>query len=254
VRHAVAVDSEQPSEGTEFSAVAAADRSKYDSSFVSTNDLKKDLLRKCAVCDRGYGATTGERELIQSLVTQLAAQSPTMTPAAGIEGSDPIAVRGAWRLVYTSAIDVLSLAANPVSSIGGVYQNILDDGIITNIIDVLNPRALSILPPTLNLDSTLRLKVQTRARERGPSRVGLVFEKITVSPQKFLGNDVSFLPAPTIDLPAFNSAASAESPAYFDIEYLDDDLLVIKQNTAAGVDGGLFIQVKVDPTREPVPF
>jgi hypothetical protein len=46
-----------------------------------------------------------------------------------------------------------------------VYQHVQNEGIITNIIDVLNPRALSILPPTLNLDSTLRLKVQTRARE-----------------------------------------------------------------------------------------
>lgn len=84
--------------------------------------------------------------------------------------------------------------------------------------------------------------------------MGLVFEKITISPQKLFGNDVSFLPAPTIDLPDFTSAASADSPAYFDIVYLDEDLLVIKQNTAAGVDGGMFIQVKVDPSREPVPF
>jgi hypothetical protein len=90
--------------------------------------------------------------------------SPTKDPAAGIEGSGAIPVRGAWRLIYTSAVDVLSLAANPISSIGGVYQNVENDGVITNIIDVLNPRALSILPPTLNLDSTLRLKVQTRAR------------------------------------------------------------------------------------------
>jgi len=206
------------------------------------------------VCDRGYGATTGERDIIDGLVRSLAAVNPTMTPAAGIEGSSDIVVRGAWRLIYTSAIDVLSLAANPVSSIGGVYQNVEDDGIITNIIDILNPRALSILPPTFKVDSTLRLKVQTRARERGSSRVGLVFEKITISPQKFLGNDVSFLPAPTIDLPAFNSAASADSPAYFDIEYLDDEVLIIRQNTAGGVDGGLFIQVRVDPATEPVPF
>ena len=81
----------------------------------SINDLKKELLRKCAVCDRGYGATTGERDLIQSLVAQLSAVSPTLMPAEGIEGSSNIAIRGAWRLVYTSAIDVLSLAANPVS-------------------------------------------------------------------------------------------------------------------------------------------
>lgn len=59
---------------------------------------------------------------------------------------------------------MLSLAANPISSIGGVYQKVQDDGVITNVIDVLNPRALSILPPTVNLDSTLRLEVQTRAR------------------------------------------------------------------------------------------
>lgn len=37
--------------------------------------------------------------------------------------------------MYTSALDVLSLAANPVSSIGGVYQNVEDNGIITNMYD-----------------------------------------------------------------------------------------------------------------------
>ena len=192
--------------------------------------------------------------VIDGLVRSLAALNPTMTPAVGIEGSSNMVLRGAWRLIYTSAIDVLSLAANPVSSIGGVYQNVQEDGIITNIIDILNPRALSILPPTVKVDSTLRLKVQTRARERGPSRVGLVFEKVTISPQKFLGNDVSFLPAPTIDLPALNSAARTDSPAYFDIEYVDDEVLIIRQNAAGGIDGGIFIQVRVNPATEPVPF
>jgi hypothetical protein len=39
-----------------------------------------------------------------------------------------------------------------------------------------------------------------------------------------------------------------------DIKYLDEDLLVIQQNRAGGVDGGIFIQVKVDSASEPVPF
>ena len=62
--------------------------------------------------------------------------------------------------------------------------------------------------------------------------------------------------SPTIDLPSVsaNGGNSADSPAYFDIEYVDDELLIIRQNTAGGVDGGIFIQVKVDPTLEPVPF
>ena len=157
----------------------------------STTSLKQQLLRQCAVCDRGYGASTSERDQIEELVRRLASACPTPTPAAGLEGSGDMALRGAWRLIYTSAIDVLSLAANPVSSVGGVYQNVREDGVIDNLIDILNPRALSILPPSLGIDSTLRLKVRTRARERGPARVGLIFEKVSVLPMRFLGMDTS---------------------------------------------------------------
>ena len=70
-------------------------------------------MRQCAVCDRGYGASTSERDQIEELVRRLASACPTPTPAAGLEGSGDMALRGAWRLIYTSAIDVLSLAAIP---------------------------------------------------------------------------------------------------------------------------------------------
>jgi hypothetical protein len=38
----------------------------------------------------------------------------------------------------------------------------------------------------------------------------LVFERVTVSPQRFLGNDVSFFPSPSFNLPSLNAAASAD--------------------------------------------
>lgn len=227
---------------------------EMDPSIHVRKGLKNELLQRCAVCDRGFAATLSERDSIDSLVLQMKEINPSAAPAAGIEGYDATVIRGAWRLVYTSAIDVLSLAANPVSTIGGVYQYIQEAGIITNIIDILNPRAVLLLPPTVKVDSTLRLKVQTRARELSPKRIGLNFEKVTISPQKLFGNDVSFLPEPTIDLPSIPSQQGDDTPAYFDVEYVDEEMLIIRQNTAGGVDGGIFISVKVDPAREPVPF
>lgn len=97
-----------------------------------------------------------------------------------------------------------------------------------------------------------------------PNRVGLVFEGLKLQPIELLGQRVDNLPPLSVDftfpqnivrrladfVPGLDSLglgggggeASADAPGYFDVEYLDDELLIIRQQAP----GGRFALVKVD--------
>ena len=108
-------------------------------------------------------------------------------------------------MAYTSALDVLSLAANPISSVGAIYQDARNLPIIVNVIDQ-NPRLLSLLPATAKVQSTLRLKVMTRAKRRSTVRVGLDFETVMIEPKSLLGQ----VPSPRPHPPSTDAYVRAE--------------------------------------------
>lgn len=226
----------------------------------SANSLKTRIFAACAASDRGFAASTADRAEIEALLEEISPLSPIEEPARGIlEGADDAPLKACWRLVYTSASDVSNLSANPIAAPGGIYQDARNLPVIMNVIDT-KPRALDNLPPAAAaaVATATRLNVQTRARPRGPSRVGLSFESIEVEPLQLLGMDLpSWLPPLKVDLPqlgldlqrqVFGVSAdedprdSASNPAFFDIMYLDDDFLVIKQ----GSPGGMFAAIKVN--------
>ena len=121
-------------------------------------------------------------------------------------------------------------------------------------------RLLANLPPDAasKLATTTRLRVQTRARPRSATRVGLSFERVGAEQLAILGQEVpDWLPKPKVDLPQigldvqrqiFNVGDdedprdAASNPAFFDVMFLDEELLVIKQ----GSPGGMFAAVAVD--------
>lgn len=228
--------------------------------------LKLQLLRVCAACNRGFGASMADRTNVDVLLAQLNQLNPTLDSTVGVTGSDAAApawrgrglensaesdgtiasgpLEGVWRLVYTNASDVLSLDVNPIAGVGPISQEISLPGSVTNVIDFY-PRAASLLPPGL-LRSSTRLRVMTRATARSMTRVGLTFERVAVEPRALLGADISsLLPALSIPLPRLPGsdragADSASSPAFFDVTYLDRELLVIQQNEP----GGVFVAVR----------
>jgi hypothetical protein len=151
-------------------------------------------------------------------------------------------------MVYTTAFDVLSLAASPFTFLQGIYQVIKRDGTSLNVID-LAPRIQLILPVPLQEDgrltSTFRARVFTTAKARSENRVGLTFKKVAVGPSKFSNFDVSKLPKFGIDFPQSTNVGAGDNaedndPGFFDILYLDDDCLVIKQNAP----GGIFVNIR----------
>jgi len=234
-------------------------------------DLQRsELKRKFLVLssyDRGYGATQTSRLSASNIIDRLKALNPTTNASRGIDGDNEdeteIPIKGIWQMIWTTAQDVLLLNASPFSTVGAIYQVITDPPIITNVIDLI-PRYQALLPPNV-ASSLLRLEVTTRARSKidYPNRIGLTFEKVMAQPKQILGlNDVdSFLPPLRFNLPSLSFILSAipkeirsslnidtdndggdNSPGYFDVIYLDHEMLVIQQNAP----GGIFVLVKSD--------
>ena len=221
--------------------------------------LKAQLFRVCAMCNRGFGASERDRASVSSILEQLCQTSPCSEPVAGVTGSeaskrwkgrgfeldynDPTIangpLEGVWRLIYTNATDVLSLDSNPFfAGVGEVSQEISLPNRIVNVID-LYPRVSALLPPGM-LRTTTRIRVSTRARAWSATRIGLTFEQVGVEALALLGFDltklVPQLSIPLLRLPGSNRAGadSDASPAYFEVGYLDRELLVIQQNQPGG--------------------
>jgi PAP_fibrillin len=239
------------------------------------NRLKFDMLQLGASYDRGFGATSRAVDEAKTVIDKLEAVNPETNASKGIDGDQPSSspLEGSWRMVWTTASDVLVLGANPFLTVGAIYQ-VFDPPVVTNVIDLL-PRIQNLFPiPNLGRrpDSVLRAEVTTRASSRPnkPMRVGLVFERVKLAPIEFLGNTgiADLLPSLAFDLPrvsspelvqavssfasAFSSSSTTTSSSsqatgdndigFFDVTYLDDDLLIIRQNAP----GGLFVLTKVD--------
>jgi hypothetical protein len=213
--------------------------------------LKRELFQLGASYDRGYGASSSAREKALSVIERLEQYNTEMNASRGIDGIDigssledtdmnvssPLA--GKWRMVWTTARDVLILEASPLFKTGSIYQ-VFDPPVVTNVIDFL-PRIQSLLPLP---SSVVRASVQTRAtlRQGKPNRVGLVFERVQVAPMQIFGMAIDVFPPVGFDLPKLPGTEETDGPGFFDVTYLDDELLVIRQNAP----GGIFVLVKVD--------
>ncbi len=254
-------------EGSFSDAVPSDTDADPQLSVVESNaeDLKRKLYQLAASYDRGFAATPRARSEANEIIEQLAAVNPTENAARGIDGddfSDDVPLRATWRMIWTTAFDVVSLGASPIAAPSAIYQQITDPPIATNIIDFI-PRAQPFFPSSSVPSSLLRAEVTTRASSRKGSanRVGLVFEGVKLQPIEFLGQKVDNLPPLSVDLtwqqdlidqiasfvPGLENFSSegkddVDAPGYFDVEYVDDELLIICQQAP----GGRFALVKVD--------
>lgn len=219
------------------------------------DQLKRSVLQLGASYDRGFGATPRVQDKMSTILQDLESFNPESNASRGIDGptetdagvTSPL--EGNWRMIWTTAQDVLVLGANPFVSVGAIYQ-FIEPPVITNVIDFL-PRIQNLLPLRLIPASLLRAEVLTRASSRTSepeafNRIGLTFEKVSFNAREFLGQDVSgVLPPLGLDLPRLpDGVGGSNAVGYFDVSYLDSDLLVIRQNAP----GGCFVLVKVEDT------
>jgi hypothetical protein len=239
---------------------------------------KAQLVQLAASYDRGFGASPSARDKVNAVIRNLEqSYDPTLQAAARTILNDndratfstipdndngmPSLI-GNWRMIWTTAVDVLSLSASPLWATGAIHQVYDGSGSrrVTNIIDFI-PRALALWPPLLRgifaPPSTLvRALVQTRAcpprtmstkastssEALANNRVGLIFESVALQPLELLGVDASRLPPLSVDLPKLPWTDDTTSPGYFDVTYLDSELLIIRQNAF----DGLFCLLRVD--------
>lgn len=265
---------EAPSDSSDPSDRTAEVPMRVEQSSPRIQTIKSKILSTCAACDRGFGASSSDRNLVTTLMDQLIATNPPQNPTRGLYplnssfSSEIAPLQGVWRLCYTDASDVLSLAASPLTLLQGIYQVIDAQGNSVNVID-LTSRIVPLLPVPIakSLESVLRLKVFTSAKTRSATRVGLRFMSIKVQPLSLLGQSLPSTVAFEAALPqkflyevldkvaaafgkrqdANNSAApqsdeNLNALGYFDVLYLDDDMLIIKQNQP----GGVFISSRMD--------
>lgn len=144
-----------------------------------------------------------------------------------------------------------------------IYQDIRNPPNAINVIDFI-PRMQSLLPFSISPQSLLRAKVATRASSRSgnTNRVGLSFEGLVLQPIEFFGRRVDDLMPPLsvdftfpgsvlrrlvelvpgLDASKWTGEANDDAPGYFDVIYLDEELLIIRQQAP----GGVFALVKVD--------
>lgn len=215
--------------------------------------LKRDIFQMGASYNRGFAASPRARETTLKLVEELERFNTQNNAADGVDGSplttehrDP-PLQGVWRLLWTTGPDVLVLDVNPVVTTCAIYQ-VFEPPLVTNVID-LQPKIQALIPAAVGVGNTLlRARVQTRANQRAgrPNRVGLVFERVQLQPLQLLGSDIDVFPPLGFDLPRFAGAATTEpngpdSPGYFEVTYLDDEVLVYRQQF-----NGIFVYIKVD--------
>jgi hypothetical protein len=88
----------------------------------SISETKQRLFAQCAACDRGFGAVERERTEITMLVNQLSALCVDKNTTRGLFPDTSYVdcpIEGCWKLIYTDALDVLSLAASPFTLLQG---------------------------------------------------------------------------------------------------------------------------------------
>lgn len=234
--------------------------------------LKQDLILMGASYDRGFGASPSARHKVDDMIQELSAMNPCTDAARNIQGhhhyhsgattgeqvEEPSPLRGNWRLVWTTAQDVLAMNASPFTAVGAIHQ-VVEPPIITNIVDLI-PRAQELMAPDKIRSTLFRGKVTSRAtadrnHHNNMMTVDLTFESVNIKAVEILGQQTnSALPALGFNLPKLPgtpsrgigsssaSASASSSTRQVDILYLDKDMLITKQKSPGGTN--VFVRVE----------
>ena len=86
--------------------------------------LKRELYQLAASYDRGFSATPKARKEANEIIDKLSAINPTQEASQGIDGNsygdNYVPLKAIWRMIWTSALDVVSLGASPFA---GEYKS-----------------------------------------------------------------------------------------------------------------------------------
>ncbi|PXF49420.1 Plastid-lipid-associated protein, chloroplastic [Gracilariopsis chorda] len=185
---------------------------------VPLSDLKLDLFGMASSVNRGLAASPSVREQILALIEQIERENPTPCPTY----SDLLL--GEWRLVFTNALDVLSLGLlAPIALVSEVYQNIensdQNDFSVTNVVNLepaIAPVSNSFFGRTMGA-----LYVSAAGTRRNDTRIDIVFKGVQFKPMSIAG----------LELPGALSTPSIAigSPrGYIETTFLDEDIRILR--------------------------
>lgn len=199
---------------------------------VDVGATKRSLLLLAAATDRGYRATPADTSAALALIRALESTNPTPAPTRSLD-----LLCGDWKLLYTTARDVLSLAYLPLSRVGDVYQNILPDraGVrAENVVRLIAP-AVPFFGPRA-AESVVSLRVRARCEVQTGIRLGLTFERAELPPPILGGVDLGArLGGGVINVPLSLGGGGDGQTGWLDTTYLDGELRI---GRAPSVGGG----------------
>ena len=218
--------------------------------------VQQDLILMGASYDRGFGASPSARQKVNDMVQELITMNPAQDATRNMDhrhepGQQESPLEGNWRLVWTTAQDILAMNASPFTTVGAIHQ-VVEPPIITNIVDLI-PRAQELVAPDKILSTLFRGKVTNKAQPKtrdDDSRMVLdvTFESVNIKAVEVLGRKTgSALPAWAMNLPKLPGAPSNNNGRDFstrqlEIVYLDNNMMITQQKAP----GGTNVFVKVD--------
>lgn len=190
---------------------------------VPSSDVKQELITAVSGTNRGFVVTPYQSDQILSLVAELEKSNPSDAPA-----DDPM-LFGKWRLVFTDALDVLSLGLlAPIAQVAQINQNIFEvrpeqkksyEYDLENVV-MLEPW-FAPLSNSFFGRTVAEIKVFAEGKRKNESRIDITFVKTALRQKSVLGYDLpSELP------PASLRVASAVG--YIKTTYLDAELRVAR--------------------------
>jgi PAP_fibrillin len=203
----------------------------------AVDSLKSELFELGLQTNRGFQATSSDRERINHLIKELTRLNPTREPARAYysnfkpeQQSDQVvylstnepSAAGKWTLIYTDAPDITSLETNPLAVLGRIGQN-CDPPFIENVIEWKRP---AWLPEIFGGPDRILQKVVTKGVATEAATVDLTVSGIRFEPGN--GGESSSSPSwlpPPLDI----SRGLFTLPfGRFQILYLDDELRVVR--------------------------
>lgn len=219
--------SDNGSDGTPYDAETVDVRSRpLDAQVraVPLAELKCELYAALGPTNRGLAASPATRELVLSLVSELERARPPNAPA-----DDPQLLTGKWRLLFTDALDVLSLGLlAPVAQVGQIFQNIYETNLderkgydydIENVVQ-LEPAVAPVANAFFGQTMT-SVRVSAEGRRATENRIDIKFMQTAIRPEIFAGFDLpQQLPAARIGI--------GRPVGYFETTFLDSDIRIAR--------------------------
>jgi len=190
---------------------------------LDVEDLKKRLFLEVSGTNRGLAADSSCKKRILEMLEELERLNPTDSPTAK---ENRALLGGQWKLLFTTALDILALGVIPFVQIGDIYQNIDEDQkgdggsfYVKNIVSIGS--CLNSVASTVGADSTAEIHVTAKGSISSEKRIDIRFVRASFQPKTIFGYDgIQFLDSLQIPF---------QSPVGFiETTYLDKDLRIAR--------------------------